>query len=220
MALFGEKYGDEVRVVSMGEFSKELCGGTHIDDIAKIGLFVITKESGVSAGVRRIEAVCSASARELFVTQRQSIQTALSELKAKELIQGIKKAKQEITKLKQEIKTLQSSNKKELSFSDIDGVKVCVEKVETGDIKSLIDDAKSKYDKVALMLFQPKGDKVMIACGCKDTSVKAGSWIKEIAPLLGGGGGGRDDFAQAGGKDASKLDEAITASLNYLKENL
>ncbi len=220
MALFGEKYGDEVRVVSMGEFSKELCGGTHIDDIGKIGLFVITKESGVSAGVRRVEAVCSKSARELFKQNRKLIADATQELKAKDLLQGIKKSKQEITKLKQEIKELQSSNKKELEFDDINGVKVCVEKVESGDIKALIDDAKSKYEKVVIMLLQPKGDKVMIACGSKGTKIKAGSWIKEIAPLLGGGGGGRDDFAQAGGKDVSKIDEAITKSKQYITDNL
>jgi alanyl-tRNA synthetase len=220
MALFGEKYGENVRVVTMGEFSKELCGGTHIDDIGKIGLLVITKESGVSAGVRRIEAVCSNSARELFKKNREIIESAKVELKAKDLLQSIKKAKDEIKALKTEIKTLQNSTKKELSFDEIDGVKVCVEKVESGDIKTLIDDAKAKYEKVAIMLFQPKGDKVMIACGSKGTSVKAGAWIKTIAPLLGGGGGGRDDFAQAGGKDASKIDEAIKESKKYLEENL
>jgi alanyl-tRNA synthetase len=219
-ALFGEKYGQEVRVVTMGEFSKELCGGTHIDDIGKIGLFVITKESGVSAGVRRIEAVCSNSARELFKKNRGILEGAKTELKAKDLLQGIKKIKDEIKILKREIKTLQSSTKKELNFDEIDGVKVCVEKVESGDIKTLIDEAKAKYEKVAIMLFQPKGDKVMIACGSKGTSVKAGIWIKTIAPLLGGGGGGRDDFAQAGGKDIFKIDEAIKESKNYLEENL
>jgi alanyl-tRNA synthetase len=220
MALFGEKYADIVRVVTMGEASKELCGGTHVDDIGKIGLFVITKESGVSAGVRRIEAVCSKSAQELFKANRKLIESAKDELKAKDLLQGIKKSKDEIKRLKQEIKELQKSTKKELEFSDIDGVKVCVEKVESGDIKTLIDDAKARYEKVAIMLFQPKGDKVMIACGSKGTSVKAGAWIKTIAPLLGGGGGGRDDFAQAGGKDVSKIDEAIKESKKYIEENL
>ena len=220
MALFGEKYGDEVRVVSMGDVSLELCGGTHVKDISSIGLFAITKESGVSAGVRRIEAVCGMSSRELFVSQRELIGKALGELKAKDLLQGIKKSKDEIAKLKKEVKELASATKKELEFSEIGGVKVCVEEVESGDIKSLIDDAKSKYDKVALMLIQKKGDKVLLACGAKGCEVKAGAWIKEIAPILGGGGGGRDDFAQAGGKDASKIGEALQKAKAYIEEKL
>ncbi len=219
MALFGEKYGDEVRVVSMGE-SVELCGGTHVDDIGKIGLFAITKESGVSAGVRRIEAVCGKAGRELFVSQRELIANALSQLKTKDLLQGISKAKQEIDKLKKEIKDLQKSTKKELQFEDKNGVKICVEEVEAGDIKSLIDETKAKYDKVALMLLQKKGDKVLLAAGSKNTPIKAGSWIKEIAPILGGGGGGRDDFAQAGGKDISKISKAIKKAKEYLEKKL
>ena len=219
MALFGEKYGDEVRVVSMGE-SIELCGGTHVDDIGKIGLFAITKESGVSAGVRRIEAVCGKAARELFVSQRELIANALSQLKAKDLLQGISKTKQEIDKLKKEIKDLQKSTKKELHFEEQNGVKICVEEVEAGDIKFLIDEAKAKYDKVALILFQKKGDKVLLAAGSKNTPIKAGAWIKEIAPILGGGGGGRDDFAQAGGKDISKISKAIKKAKEYLEKKL
>ncbi len=220
MALFGEKYGDEVRVVSMGEVSLELCGGTHVKDISSIGLLAITKESGVSAGVRRIEAVCGKAARELFVSQRELIGKSLSELKAKDLLQGISKIKKEITELKKEVKELQNSTKKELKFSEIGGVKVCIDEIANGDIKSLIDDAKSKYDKVAIMLFQKKGNKVLLASGCKDCNIKAGAWIKEIAPILGGGGGGRDDFAQAGGKDASKIDEALKKSKEYIEEKL
>ncbi|RUM75192.1 MAG: alanine--tRNA ligase, partial [Sulfurovum sp.] len=99
-------------------------------------------------------------------------------------------------------------------------VNVIVEEVDTGDIKTLIDEAKNKYPNVAIMLFQKKGDKVMIACGSKETPIKAGDWIKQIAPILGGGGGGRPDFAQAGGKDASKIPEATQKALAYLEENL
>jgi len=91
---------------------------------------------------------------------------------------------------------------------------------EAGDIKELIDEAKNKYPNIAIMLFQKKGDKVMIACGSKKTNIKAGSWIKEIAQVLGGGGGRRPDFAQAGGKDASKIGEAKEKALAYLAENL
>jgi len=221
MALFGEKYGDSVRVVSMGEdVSVELCGGTHIDNTAQIGLFMITKESGVSAGVRRIEAICGNSAIEAVGNLRDELDGIKSELKNQNPIAGINRIKDEIKTLKSELKTALNSTKKELSTTDINGVTVIVDEVEAGDIKELIDEAKNKHPNIAIMLFQKKGDRVMIACGSKETSIKAGNWIKEIAPILGGGGGGRPDFAQAGGKDASKIGEAKERALAYLKENL
>jgi alanyl-tRNA synthetase len=95
-----------------------------------------------------------------------------------------------------------------------------VDEVEAGDIKEMIDEAKNKYPNIAVMLFQKKGDKVLLACGSKETAIKAGDWIKQIAPVLGGGGGGRPDFAQAGGKDPSKIAEAKAKALAYLEENL
>jgi len=107
-----------------------------------------------------------------------------------------------------------------LMASEINGVTTIVEEVEAGDIKELIDEAKNRYSNVAIMLFQKKGNKVLIACGSKETNVKAGNWIKAIAPILDGGGGGRPDFAQAGGKDASKIGEAKEKALVYLQENL
>jgi alanyl-tRNA synthetase len=221
MALFGEKYGDEVRVVSMGEdVSVELCGGTHINNTAQIGLFMITKESGVSAGVRRIEAICGNSAISAVNILRDELEEIKSELKNQNPIAGINRLRDEIKILKSELKTALKSTKKELSTIDINRVTVIIDEVETGDIKELIDEAKNRYPHIAIMLFQKKGDKVMIACGSKETPIKAGSWIKEIAPILGGGGGGRPDFAQAGGKDASKIDEAKEKALAYLKDNL
>jgi alanyl-tRNA synthetase len=221
MALFGEKYGDSVRVVSMGEdVSIELCGGTHIDNTAQIGLFMITKESGVSAGVRRIEAICGNSAIEAVGNLRDELDGIKSELKNQNPIAGINRIKDEIKTLKLELKTALNSTKKELSTTDINGVTVIVDEVEAGDIKELIDEAKNKHPNIAIMLFQKKGDRVIIACGSKETPIKAGNWIKEIAPILGGGGGGRPDFAQAGGKDASKIGEAKERALAYLKENL
>jgi len=220
MALFGEKYGDEVRVVSFGDASVELCGGTHINNTSEIGLFMITKESGVSAGVRRIEAICSKSAIAEVKALRESLNEIKSELKNQNPLAGINRLKEDIKKLKTELKTALSSTKKELTVAQINNINVVVEEVEAGDIKELIDEAKNKYPNIAIMLFQKKGKKVMIACGSKDTDIKAGNWIKAIAPILGGGGGGRADFAQAGGKDASKIDEAKEKAVDYLRDNL
>jgi len=220
MALFGEKYGDEVRVVSFGDVSIELCGGTHVKNTSEIGLFMITKESGVSAGVRRVEAVCSKSALAEVNALRETLNELKSELKNPNPIAGVNRLKDEIKTLKSELKTALNSTKKELTATQINGVNVIVDVVEVGDIKELIDEAKNKYPNLAIMLFQKKGDKVVLACGSKETNIKAGSWIKEIAPILGGGGGGRPDFAQAGGKDASKIGEAKEKALTYLTENL
>ncbi len=220
MALFGEKYGDKVRVVSFGDSSIELCGGTHVRNTAEIGMFLITKESGVSAGVRRIEAVCGHSAYEVVKNMRGTLAKVESELKAKDPILGIEKLKSQIKELKQELVEAQKSKKSDVKAEAINGVTVVVDEVEGGDIKAMIDDLKNAHDKVAVMLFQRKGEKVLIAAGQKNTSVKAGAWVKQIAPILGGGGGGRDDFAQAGGKDASKIGEAKEKAMAYLKENL
>jgi len=220
MALFGEKYGDKVRVVSFGDSSIELCGGTHVRNTAEIGMFLITKESGVSAGVRRIEAVCGHTAYETVKNMRTTLAKIESELKAKDPILGIEKLKSQIKQLKQELVEAQKSKKSDVKAETINGVTVVVDEVEGGDIKAMIDDLKNAHDKVAVMLFQRKGEKVLIAAGQKNTSVKAGAWVKQIAPILGGGGGGRDDFAQAGGKDASKIGDAKDQAMAYLKENL
>ncbi|MBU1668050.1 alanine--tRNA ligase [bacterium] len=220
MALFGEKYGDEVRVVSFAQDSIELCGGTHVSNASEIGLFMITKESGVSAGVRRIEAICGNAAIETVNNVRNELNEIKTELKNQNALAGINNLKEQIKTLKGELKTALSSIKKELSSNEINGKNIIVDVVEVGDIKELIDEAKNKYPNLAIMLFQKKGDKVMIACGSKETNIKAGNWIKAIAPILGGGGGGRPDFAQAGGKDASKIAEAKEKALAYLQENL
>jgi alanyl-tRNA synthetase len=220
MALFGEKYGDEVRVVSFGDASVELCGGTHVSNVSQIGLFMITKESGVSAGVRRIEAICGRAAVEKVKALRDEITQIKEEVKNQNPIAGISKLKEQIKTLKSELQSALSSTKKELTAFEVNGVTVIVEEVEAGDIKELIDEAKNKYENIAIMLFQKKGDKVMLAAGAKGTSVKAGDWIKSIAPIVGGGGGGRPDFAQAGGKDPSKITTALEEAKTYLAEVL
>ena len=220
VALFGEKYGDKVRVVSMEDASIELCGGTHVKNTAQIGTFIITKESGVSAGVRRVEAICGASALNFVNSQRELIAKLEVELKNKDLLAGVSKLKESIKELKNELQSALSSSKKELEVAEVNGVATIVDSVDVGDIKALIDEAKNKYEKVAIMLLQKKGDKVLLAAGSKGCDINAGDWIKNIAPVVGGGGGGRVDFAQAGGKDISKIADALKAAKDYLGEKL
>jgi len=220
IAMFGEKYGNTVRVVEFGEASVEFCGGTHVKNTANIGSFYIVKESGVSSGVRRIEAVVGKSAVSYAKGFMTRINEVEAELKTKDINAGIKKLKTTIKDLKDEVKKAQSTNAAPIEEVMIDDVKVIVEIIENGDIKDIIDELKNKNEKIAIMLLQPKGEKVLLACGSKNTSIKAGDWIKNIAPIVGGGGGGRPDFAQAGGKDVSKISEAKTKAMAYLKDNL
>jgi len=220
IAMFGEKYGDRVRVVSFGDVSVEFCGGTHVQNAHDIGSFYITKESGVSAGVRRIEAVCGLSAIKYtkdIITQMNEIQ---AEVKNSDVITGIKKLKDQIKQLKTELKEAHENVATPLKEEMIGDVKIVVDIVEQGDIKKLVDDMKNGNEKVATLLLQPKGDKVMLVAGVKNASIKAGDWIKAVAPVVGGGGGGRPDFAQAGGKDASKIGEAKEFALEFLKKEL
>jgi len=220
MALFGEKYGNEVRVVKMGDASIELCGGTHVHNTAEIGLFLITKESGVSAGVRRIEAVCGRAALRQVELLRREHNELSAELKNPDPLTGVRKLKEQIKSLKSELDAALASGAKELSEEKIGDVTVIVDEVQAGDIKKMIDEIKNRYEKVAVMLFMKKGDKVLLAAGSKNTPVKAGDWIKQIAPIVGGGGGGRPDFAQAGGKQPEKLPEALKAAKGYLDDLL
>ena len=220
IALFGEKYGNEVRVVSFEGDSIELCGGTHVENASQIGLFLITKESGVSAGVRRIEAICGNAAREAVNLLRDELNEIKTELKNQNPIAGITKLKEQVKTLKGELASALSSSQKELSAVEVNGVNVIVEEIENGDIKTMIDEFKNKYDNIAVMLFMKKGDKVLLAAGSKNTPIKAGDWIKSIAPIVGGGGGGRPDFAQAGGKDPSKITTALEEAKVYLSEVL
>jgi len=219
-AQFGEKYGDDVRVVSFEDASIELCGGVHVSNTAEIGSFIITKESGVSAGVRRIEAVVGRAAYEHFCEQRMLIKRVESEVKNLDVLAGISRLKSNIVELKTELKEAQESSKVEITANEINGVSVVVEEYPNGDIKEKIDELKNQNDKLCAMLFQVKGEKVLIAAGVKDANAKAGDWIKNIAPILGGGGGGRPDFAQAGGKDKTKLPQAKEASLAFITEAL
>ena len=216
IALFGEKYGADVRVVSFGEVSKELCGGTHVNNISEIGAFLILKESGVSAGVRRIEAICSQEVVKFSQDLRDKMSLIETELKSNDPILGIKKLKSEIKELREAAKNASDSHA--LAFLNIDGVKLCVAAVDGGDIKTMIDEFKNSHEKAAIMLMQVGADgKISIAAGVKNAPIKAGEWVKLAASILGGGGGGRDDFATAGGKDALKIEEAIKEAVVFAK---
>ena len=216
IALFGEKYGDIVRVVSFGDVSVEFCGGIHVKNTAEIGSFYITKESGVSAGVRRIEAVAGISAYKYSKSHINEIKELKSSLKTQNIQKAIDKLKQEIKSQKEEIKKLKSSSVKELNKIEKDGVVYIIDRVDNGDLKELVDNEKNRYEKVFVFLIGEDNSKVKMACGAKNVDIKAGNFIKEIAPIVQGGGGGRADFAQAGGKDTSKIDEA----LNKAKEKM
>ena len=221
IAMFGEKYGEVVRVVSFGEdVSVEFCGGTHVRNVSEIGSFYIVKESGVSAGIRRIEAVVGASAIKYAKEQMNKLAEIQAELKSNDMIAGIKKLKNEIKELKNEIKNAQSKTSTPINEDIIGDTKVVVAVIENGDLKKIVDDMKNANEKLAILLLQAKDDKVLIVAGSKNTNIKAGDWIKNIAPIVGGGGGGRPDFATAGGKDITKIEEAKIAALTYAKENL
>ncbi|ECL9562674.1 alanine--tRNA ligase [Campylobacter jejuni] len=216
IALFNEKYQGNVRVLTLGE-SKELCGGTHVKNTAQIGSFYIVKESGVSAGVRRIEAVVSKAALEFVKNQLEELSKAKDELKNNDILSGVKKLKNEILSLKNELK---NSSKTEFDSKNIQGVEICVKRVDNGDIKAMIDDFKNKFIKAVILLIQVKDEKITLAAGVKDAPLKAGALVKEAAQILGGNGGGRDDFATAGGKDLSKINEALKQSLETIEKAL
>ncbi|CAM2914799.1 alanine--tRNA ligase [Helicobacter burdigaliensis] len=215
MALFGEKYGEVVRVVSFGD-SIELCGGIHVENTAHIGSFYIIKESGVSSGVRRIEAVCGKAG--YLYGKNAVLQNAQAKelLKAQDLIQGI-------TKLKEQLKNAKDKSGKEnintntLKIEDFQGISLVISQTDMDNIKECIDVFKNQHQKLAILLINHEGK---IAAGVKNVPIKAGSWAKEVAQVMGGNGGGRDDFATAGGKDLNKIEEALKRAKDFFIENL
>lgn len=208
MALFGEKYGDVVRVITFGD-SIELCGGIHVKNTAEIGSFYILKESGVSSGVRRIEAVCGEAAYYYGKNAIESLRSAKESLKAQDLMQGIEKLKEQVKELKSKAHK-SANNSKALESQTLNDVKLIISALEadTNAAKALVDNAKNENEKVAILLIT-QNDKITITAGVKNAPIKAGAWVKQVAQLLGGNGGGRDDFATAGGKDSSKITEAL-----------
>ncbi len=235
MALFGEKYGDTVRVVTMGDFSKELCGGTHVPKTGVIGNFKIVSEQGVAAGVRRIEALTSKGAIDYYNKLEEELMTASYAAKTEPA-----KLAERIESMLAEIKSLQSENKKlkdkiaKASASDalsdavdVDGIKVLpvkVKDVDMNELRSLGDDFKSKLGSSVIILASNMGDKVNLIVMATDDAVAkgahAGNIIKEIAPIVGGGGGGRPNMAQAGGKNPAGIDEALAKGVELLKGQL
>ena len=219
IALFGEKYADKVRVLSFGEVSKELCGGTHVANLSQIGAFFITKEGGVSAGVRRIEAVCSKAALNLAKAWRGEIEELKTELKSAEPMNAVKKLKAEIKSLKD--KTKQAKDAHALAVVNVNETKLCVAVLDGGDIKATIDEFKNENEKAAILLVQVNEEgKIALAAGVKNAPLKAGEWVKFTAQILGGNGGGKDDFATAGGKNALAIEDAIRQALEFAKTRL
>jgi alanyl-tRNA synthetase len=228
MALFGEKYGDKVRVVSIPGFSVELCGGTHVSATGDIGFFMITSESGVAAGVRRIEALTGAGAVEWVQRQRSALEGILNTLVvtpevAVEAIRRYqtenKRLMREVTQLKTQAAMGGGSTAAEDGTLQINGINVALRKVDELDkdaIRGLVDSLKAKLKSGIVLVASVYVDKVqMVAAVTPDLTsrIKAGQIIKEIAPIVGGGGGGRTDFAEAGGKKPEKTDEMLkTAS--------
>ena len=219
IALFGEKYADKVRVLSFGEVSKELCGGTHVANLSQIGAFFITKEGGVSAGVRRIEAVCSKAALNLAKAWRGEIEELKTELKSAEPMNAVKKLKAEIKSLKD--KTKQAKDAHALAVVNVNETKLCVAVLDGGDIKATIDEFKNENEKAAILLVQVNEEgKIALAAGVKNAALKAGEWVKFTAQILGGNGGGKDDFATAGGKNVLAIEDAIRQALEFAKNKL
>ncbi|GAA7055374.1 alanine--tRNA ligase [Helicobacter pylori] len=208
LALFSEKYAENVRVVSFKEASIELCGGIHVENTGLIGGFRIVKESGVSSGVRRIEAVCGKAFYQLAKEESKELKNAKTLLKNNDVIAGI-------NKLKESVKNSQKAPvSMDLPIEKIHGVSLVVGVVEQGDIKEMIDRLKSKHEKLLAMVFKKENERIALACGVKNAPIKANAWANEVAQILGGKGGGRDDFASAGGKDIENLQAALNLAKN------
>ncbi|MBT6602092.1 MAG: alanine--tRNA ligase [Nitrospina sp.] len=223
VALFGEKYGDDVRVVSMGEFSKELCGGTHTSATGNIGLFKIISEGGISSGVRRIEAVAGKSAYSAMQEENKTLISIRSLLKVspeeeinrvKKILEKSRAMEKEIGHLKEKLISGKGSNL-ENEIQKIGKTSVLVKQFEEMDAKTLrsfIDSAKNKIKSGVIVVGSNTNGKVLLAAGVtKDLegSFHAGNILKEISSIVGGSGGGRSDMAQAGGIHTDKLGDAM-----------
>jgi alanyl-tRNA synthetase len=232
MALFGEKYGDIVRVVKVGDFSLELCGGCHVPNTAVIGLFKIVSESGIGAGTRRIEAVTGEAAYHLLNEQVGLLKDAAEKLKAnpKDIASRIDGLMAEMKQLQRENESLAAklgnieAGNLLANVKEINSVKVLSAKVQAADmnnLRNMADDIKQKLGSAIIVLGSASEGKVnLIAAVTKDLIEKgyhAGKLIKEVASICGGGGGGRPDMAQAGGKNPEKLDEAIQFVEEWVK---
>ncbi|MBO1270368.1 alanine--tRNA ligase [Shewanella sp. 4t3-1-2LB] len=234
MALFGEKYDTRVRVVTMGDFSVELCGGTHVGRTGDIGLFKIVSESGIAAGIRRIEAVTGAAAMAYISQQQQELAEAAALLKGdthsvvaklKAQLDRAKQLEKEISQLKDKLAAAASADLVN-EVTDVAGTKVLVkllDGVDAGALRGLLDELKQKLQSGIVVLGTAHDGKVNLIAGVtKDLTgkVKAGDLVAMVATQVGGKGGGRPDMAQAGGSEPEKLPSALNTVLPWLQERL
>ncbi|MGW7794564.1 alanine--tRNA ligase [Staphylococcus xylosus] len=232
MALFGEKYGDVVRVVNMAPFSIELCGGIHVNNTSEIGLFKIVSESGTGAGVRRIEALTGKSAFLYLETIQTQFNAVKTQVKVKTDDQVLDKVKQMQTEEKELVKQLEQKNKEVTSLKmgdltnqveEINGLKFLATEVEVPNAKALretMDDFKSKLQDTVIVLISNVDGKVSLVATVPKAftdKVKAGDIIKNMAPIVGGKGGGRPDMAQGGGTQPENITEALRFIKDYIK---
>ncbi|MGN1147916.1 MAG: alanine--tRNA ligase [Lachnospiraceae bacterium] len=232
MALFGEKYGDTVRVVSMGDFSVELCGGTHVKNTGDIQFFKILSESGVAAGIRRIEAITGANVMAYYKAMEDNLEKAAKTVKATPatLLERLEHMNAELKSLQSENESLKAKAAKEAlgdvmdQVKEVKGVKLLassVENVDMNGLRDLGDSLKEKLGEGVVVLLSANGDKVnMVAMATDGAAAKgahAGNLIKGIAALVGGGGGGRPNMAQAGGKNPAGIPAAIAEAEKVLE---
>ena len=234
LAFFGDKYGDEVRVLQMGEHSTELCGGTHVARTGDIGFFKIVSEGGVAAGVRRVEAVTGRGAVEYVQALDRDLQHAAFLLKAppSDVAQKITQIQENVKSLERELARLKSklaaSKGDDLASQavDVNGVKVLAVSLDGADARSLretMDQLKAKLKSAVIVLGAVEGDRVQLAAGVTaDTTakVKAGDLVNYVAQQVGGKGGGRADMAMAGGSDPSKLTSALASVQSWAQQRL
>jgi len=236
MALFGEKYGERVRVVSIPGFSTELCGGTHVRATGDIGSFVIVSEGGVAAGVRRIEAITGLDALAAFQHSRAELGRVAEAVNARsgDVVARITALQDDNKRLTRELQQAKmkaamgsgSSSGSHVAVIDVAGVKLVAREVSGLDkdgLRALVDQHRSQIKSGIVVLASPSDGKVSIVVGVTPDLMKrvpAGQVVKQLAPIVGGGGGGRPDFAEAGGKDASKIDEMLAASRGVVEKLL
>ena len=233
MMLFGEKYGDEVRVLSIGS-SKELCGGTHVARTGDIGLFKITMEGGVAAGVRRVEAVTGANALRLVQHQQQTLDRVVGTLKAQpaelvqrvaQIVDNVRALEKEVARLKSKLASSQGDDIADRAV-DVRGAKVLAALIEGADVPRLretMDKLKDKLGSAVIVLATAEGDKLSLIAGVtKDLTgkAKAGELVNFVARQVGGKGGGRPDMAQAGGNQPDQLPAALASVQGWVEERL
>lgn len=231
MALFGEKYGEKVRVLSIGEFSMELCGGTHVDRTGDIGLFKIIAETGVAAGIRRIEALTGEKALQWIDQLEEQNTTALALLKAnrenfidklQQQLENARSIEKEIQRLQQKLASSQASDLLAQAI-DVNGIKILATQIANVDVKTLRDMAdqlKDKLGKAVVLLATHDDNNIQLICSVTKNiadKINAGVLINYVAQQIGGKGGGRADMAQGGGKDVAKLSEALQSAISYCK---